>query len=55
MLAELRTITDPRAGKTAEELVRLLLELYGGGLERMMEIVDEEPRRRRAVRPLRRR
>lgn len=43
MLAELRTITDPRARKTAEELVRLLLELYGGGLERMMEIVDESP------------
>jgi Fe-S cluster biogenesis protein NfuA len=43
MLAELRTITDPRARKTAEELVRLLLELYGGGIERMMEIVDESP------------
>jgi Fe-S cluster biogenesis protein NfuA len=43
MLAELRTLTDPRARKTAEELVRLLLELYGGGLERMMEIVDESP------------
>jgi Fe-S cluster biogenesis protein NfuA len=43
LLAELRTITDPRARTTAEELVRLLLELYGGGLERMMEIVDESP------------
>jgi len=46
MLAELKTITDPRARpvrNTAEELVRLLLELYGGGIERMMEIVDESP------------
>lgn len=43
MLAELKTITDPRARRTAEELVRLLLELYGGGIERMMEIVDESP------------
>jgi Fe-S cluster biogenesis protein NfuA len=43
MLAELRTVPDPRARKTAEELVRLLLELYGGGLERMMEIVDDSP------------
>jgi Fe-S cluster biogenesis protein NfuA len=43
LLAELRTITDPRARSTSEELVRLLLELYGGGLERMMEIVDDSP------------
>jgi Fe-S cluster biogenesis protein NfuA len=43
LLAELRTITDPRARSTSEELVRLLLELYGGGIERMMEIVDESP------------
>jgi Fe-S cluster biogenesis protein NfuA len=43
LLAELRTIPDPRARATAEELVRLLLELYGGGLERMMEIVDDSP------------
>lgn len=43
LLAELRTITDVRARETAEELVRSLLELYGGGLERMMEIVYESP------------
>lgn len=43
LLAELRTITDARARETAEELVRSLLELYGGGLERMMEIVYESP------------
>jgi Fe-S cluster biogenesis protein NfuA len=43
LLAELRTITDPRARKTAEELVRSLLELYGGGIERMMEICYDSP------------
>jgi Fe-S cluster biogenesis protein NfuA len=43
LLAELRTITDPRARLTAEELVRLLLELHGGGIERMMDLVDESP------------
>jgi len=41
LLAELRTITDRRARETAEELVRSLLELYGGGLARMMDIVFE--------------
>jgi hypothetical protein len=39
LLAELRAIDEPRARETAEELVRSLLELYGGGLARMMEIV----------------
>jgi Fe-S cluster biogenesis protein NfuA len=39
LLAELRAINEPRARETAEELVRSLLELYGGGLARMMEIV----------------
>ncbi len=43
LLAELRTITDHQAREMAEELVRSLLELYGGGLERMMEIIYESP------------
>ncbi|HEY2290587.1 MAG TPA: NifU family protein [Thermoanaerobaculia bacterium] len=43
LLAELPAIADPRARETAEELVRSLLELYGGGLERMMEIVYDSP------------
>lgn len=43
LLAELRAINEPRARKTAEELVRSLLELYGGGLERMMEICYDSP------------
>jgi Fe-S cluster biogenesis protein NfuA len=41
LLAEVRALGDPRARETAEELVRLLMELYGAGLERMLEIVDE--------------
>src|SRR5262245_44448037 len=43
LLADLRAIGDREARETAEELVRSLLELYGGGLERMMEIVYESP------------
>lgn len=43
LIAELRAINEPRARETAEELVRSLLELYGGGIARMMEIVDESP------------
>jgi Fe-S cluster biogenesis protein NfuA len=43
LLAELRAINEPRARETAEELVRSLLELYGGGLARMMEIVYDSP------------
>ena len=41
LLAEVRALGDPRARETAEELVRLLAELYGAGLERMLAIVDE--------------
>ena len=40
LLAEVRALGDPRARETAEELVGLLAELYGAGLERMLEIVD---------------
>lgn len=43
LLAELRTIGDPKARETAEELVRSLLDLYGGGLARMMELVYDSP------------
>ena len=31
---------DPAIREKAEELVRLLMELYGAGLNRMLEIVD---------------
>ena len=40
LLAEVRALGDPRARETAEELVRLLMEFYGAGLERLLEIVD---------------
>ncbi|MEV8635451.1 NifU family protein [Streptosporangium sp. NPDC051023] len=41
LLAELAALSDPVARAKAEELVRLLVELYGAGLERVMEIVTE--------------
>src|SRR6185295_3635779 len=41
LLAEVRALGEPRARETAEELVRLLMELYGAGIERLLEIVDE--------------
>ncbi len=40
LLDELQTTADPRACATAEELLRLVTELYGGALARVMELVD---------------
>ena len=40
---EVQAIGDPRARETAEELVRLLVEFYGAGLERILEIVRRSP------------
>jgi Fe-S cluster biogenesis protein NfuA len=42
LLGELREAGDPASTERAEELVRLLMELYGGGLERLMELVTEK-------------
>jgi Fe-S cluster biogenesis protein NfuA len=42
LLAEVASLGDPRARAKAEQLVQLLMRLYGGGLERILEIVDEE-------------
>jgi Fe-S cluster biogenesis protein NfuA len=42
LLGELREAGDPAATERAEELVRLLMELYGAGLERLMELVAEK-------------
>lgn len=39
LLGELREAGDPASVERAEELVRLLMELYGAGLERLMEVV----------------
>jgi Fe-S cluster biogenesis protein NfuA/nitrite reductase/ring-hydroxylating ferredoxin subunit len=41
LLQEFGTVADPRIREKAEELVRLLMELYGAGLTRILEIVDE--------------
>ncbi|WP_433236698.1 NifU family protein [Streptosporangium sp. CA-135522] len=41
LLAELAALSDPATRAKAEELVRVLVELYGAGLERVMEIVTE--------------
>ncbi|GAA3512144.1 NifU family protein [Streptosporangium album] len=41
LLAELATLSDPVARAKTEELVRVLVELYGAGLERVVEIVTE--------------
>jgi Fe-S cluster biogenesis protein NfuA len=38
LLAELRTTVDPRAYQRAEELLRLVSELYGGALARVVEL-----------------
>jgi len=40
LLQELGSVADPRIRANAEELVRLLMELYGSGLARIVEIVD---------------
>jgi Fe-S cluster biogenesis protein NfuA len=41
LLTQLRGADDPALTERAEELVRLLMELYGAGLERVMELVSE--------------
>ncbi|GAA2077792.1 NifU family protein [Actinomadura alba] len=41
LLDELRGRPDPTTRATAEELVKALIELYGGGLERILQIVIE--------------
>lgn len=41
LLAELRSQGDSGVAERAEELVRLLMELYGAGLERVMEVAAE--------------
>ena len=43
LLAELRSLTDPAVTDKVEEVVRLLVELYGATVEHMLEVVAEEP------------
>jgi Fe-S cluster biogenesis protein NfuA/nitrite reductase/ring-hydroxylating ferredoxin subunit len=47
MLAEFASTSDPAIAGRAEELVGLLVEFYGAGLARIMELLDEQ-----AVTPL---
>ncbi|MBC6460330.1 NifU family protein [Actinomadura sp. HBU206391] len=41
LLGELGELTDPATRAKAEGLVRALIELYGGGLERILQIIIE--------------
>lgn len=41
LLRDLETIADPAAQASAKELVQLLMDMHGMGLERMLEIVFE--------------
>jgi Fe-S cluster biogenesis protein NfuA/nitrite reductase/ring-hydroxylating ferredoxin subunit len=43
LLVRLDSATDPAVRATAEELVRTLIQFYGSGLERIMELVFEDP------------
>ncbi len=42
LLEELRSISDPSIVAKAEDLVQLLVDLYGAGLERIVEILGEQ-------------
>jgi Fe-S cluster biogenesis protein NfuA/nitrite reductase/ring-hydroxylating ferredoxin subunit len=42
LLTELRSVSDSSIRDKAEELVRLLVELYGAGLDRILEIIATE-------------
>jgi Fe-S cluster biogenesis protein NfuA/nitrite reductase/ring-hydroxylating ferredoxin subunit len=42
LLAELASTSDPATAGRAEELVGLLVEFYGTGLARIMELLDEQ-------------
>jgi hypothetical protein len=52
LLAELAASPDPRAAAAAEELVRCLVELYGGGLARIVELTAPAHVRELAADPL---
>jgi Fe-S cluster biogenesis protein NfuA/nitrite reductase/ring-hydroxylating ferredoxin subunit len=42
LLGQLRSAGDPAVAETAEEVVRLVVELYGAGLERAVELAGPE-------------
>jgi Fe-S cluster biogenesis protein NfuA len=41
LVGKLETTTDPAARATAKELVQLLMDIHGAGLERMLEIASQ--------------
>ena len=41
LIQEISEFSDPRARATAEELVQTLLDMYGEGLARLLEITAE--------------
>jgi Fe-S cluster biogenesis protein NfuA len=43
LLEELRAAADPRSYQLAEELLRSITELYGGGLARVVELASDAP------------
>jgi Fe-S cluster biogenesis protein NfuA/nitrite reductase/ring-hydroxylating ferredoxin subunit len=43
LLGELRSSASPQVTEKVEEVVGLLVELYGAGLERILELVNENP------------
>jgi Fe-S cluster biogenesis protein NfuA len=43
LVQEIATFPDPHARATAEELVQALVEMYGEGLARLLEITAETP------------
>lgn len=42
LLEELRAVTDPRVPEQVDQVVRLLVEIYGAGLERIVAVVAEQ-------------
>jgi Fe-S cluster biogenesis protein NfuA/nitrite reductase/ring-hydroxylating ferredoxin subunit len=42
LLTEFASVSDPATAKRAEELVGLLVEFYGAGLARIVELLDEQ-------------
>ena len=52
LLEEIETLADPNARSKAAELVGVLLDLYGEGLTRMMEVVAEGEERERTFEAL---
>ncbi|HMI58892.1 MAG TPA: hypothetical protein VK511_12640 [Gemmatimonadaceae bacterium] len=43
LVGEIGALADPVARRKAEDLLQLVVRFYGAGLERMLEIVDQQP------------